>query len=215
MYILYQSKQCFVPLAIKKEGNTKSSAETASSAVINSCLPSCLTRRFLRPRCVTQRVRGEIPITNPFSSTLVMCHGPLPVVTLGKKELTFEPHSTQDLEALGDVGLLWNARCSPGCGSPGCADIKNLEPHDPAPKALQPQPCQPVTACTRNPGPRLEPEALQPLPRQQADRLKRPPRTEPPLVSPRPGMPKQQATTDRPRGTDRAKTRAREVKERR
>ena len=51
------------------------------------------------------------------------CHGPLPIVTHGEKELTFEPHSTQDLEALGDAGLLWDARCPPRCDSPECASI--------------------------------------------------------------------------------------------
>ena len=74
---LYQSKQCFTPLAIKKEENTKSSAKTASRAVINYRFPSCLTRGFLRPCFVIQRVRGEIPMINPFLSTLVMPFPPM------------------------------------------------------------------------------------------------------------------------------------------
>ena len=102
------------------------------------------------------------------------CHGPLPVVTIGRRELTWEPNSTQDLEALSDVGLLWDAR-----HPPECAGSRNLGPHSPTPGTLLPQP---YPAGTRNPEPRLEPEAPQPLTRRQADRLKRPPLVDPPLA---------------------------------
>ena len=105
---------------------------------------------------------------------VIGCNGPLPVVTIGRKELTWEPHSTQDLEALSDVWLLWDAR-----HPPGCAGSRNLEPRSPTPGTPLPQP---YPAGTRNPEPRLEPEAPQPQTRRQADRLKRPPLTDPPLA---------------------------------
>ena len=94
------------------------------------------------------------------------CHGPLPIITLGKRELTFEPHSTQDLEALGDVGLLWDARYPPR--STGCG---NLEPRSPTPEGPQPQAYQLDAECIRNLEPRLDP---QPLTRSQANRLEKP-----------------------------------------
>ena len=34
------------------------------------------------------------------------CHGPFSVVDVGKRELTFGPHSTQDMQALIDAELL-------------------------------------------------------------------------------------------------------------
>ena len=107
------------------------------------------------------------------------CHGPLPIVTLGEKELTFEPHSTQDLEALGDVGLLWDARCPPRCNSPECAGTQNLRPRNPTPGDPQPQPCQPGAECIRNLEPRLD---SQPLTRLQADRLEKPLLSKTPLA---------------------------------
>ena len=119
-----------------------------------------------------------IPCTS-LCSLMNLCHGPLPIVTLGEKELTFEPHSTQDLEALGDVGLLWNARCSPECDSPECTGSKSLRPHNPAPEAPQPQPCQPDAERIRNLKPRLDP---QPLTRSQANRLEKPLLTKTPLA---------------------------------
>ena len=119
-----------------------------------------------------------IPCTS-LCSLMNFCHGPLPIVTLGEKELTFEPHSTQDLEALGDVGLLWDARCSPECDSPECRGSKSLRPHNPVPGAPQPQPCQPDEECTRNLEPRPDP---QPLTRPQANRLEKPLLTKPPLA---------------------------------
>ncbi len=35
----------------------------------------------------------------------------LPTVAIGKRELSFEAHSVQDLEALADARLLWDIRC--------------------------------------------------------------------------------------------------------
>ena len=116
---------------------------------------------------------------------LRICHGPLPVVAIGRKELTWEPYSTQDLEALSDVGLLWDTRYPPGC-----AGSRNLEPRSPTPGIPLPQP-YPVGV--RNPKPRLEPEAPQPLTRQQADRLEGPPLADPLLVL------GQQRPNDKPR----------------
>ena len=102
------------------------------------------------------------------------CHGSLPIITLGKRELTFEPHSTQDLEALGDVGLLWDA-----WRPPGSTGSENLQPRNPAPGDAQPQPCQPDAGCIRNLKPRLGP---QPLTRSQTNRLEKPLFTKTPLA---------------------------------
>ena len=88
------------------------------------------------------------------------CRGPLPIITLGREELTFEPHSTQDLEALGDMGPLWDAKCSPECVPPGCMGSKSLSPRNPTLERPQPQPCQPTTKCMRNPDPRLDSRTL-------------------------------------------------------
>ena len=102
------------------------------------------------------------------------CHGPLPIITLGKRELTFQPHSIQDLEAMGDVGLLWDAR-----HPPGSTGSENQEPRNPTPGDPQPQPCQPDAECIRNLKPRLDP---QPLTRSQANRLEKPRATKTPLA---------------------------------
>ena len=99
------------------------------------------------------------------------CHGPLPIVNIGTKELTFEPHSTQDLEALADVNLLWDARCSPACEATGCMSIRNPKPRYPTPEHPQSQPRSPAQECLRNPKPGL---GLQTLTRSEADRLGEP-----------------------------------------
>ena len=107
------------------------------------------------------------------------CHGPLPIVNIGTKELTFEPHSTQDLEALADVYLLWDTRCSPACEASGCAGIGNPKPRCRTPEHPQPQPRSPAQECLRNPEPGLD---LQTLARSQADRLREPSLTKTPLA---------------------------------
>ena len=107
------------------------------------------------------------------------CHGPLPIVSIGTKELTFEPHSTQDLEALADVDLLWDARCSPACKTSGCVSIGNPEPRHPAPEHPQPQPRSPAQKCLRNPEPGLDPRTLT---RSQTDRLGEPSHAGTPLA---------------------------------
>ena len=99
------------------------------------------------------------------------CHGPLPIVNIGTKELTFEPHSTQDLGALADVNLLWNARCSPACKASGCVGIGNPKPRYPTPQHPQPQPRSPAQECLCKPRPGL---GLQTLARSEADRLGEP-----------------------------------------
>ena len=101
------------------------------------------------------------------------------MVTIGTKELTFEPHSTQDLEALADVNLLWGDRDSPECKASGCASNGSLKPRYPALEHPQPQPRPPAHKCLRNPEPGLD---LQPLTRTQADRLGEPPLPRTPLA---------------------------------
>ena len=83
------------------------------------------------------------------------------------------------MEALGDVGLLWDARCLPECDSPGCAGNESLRPHNPTPEHPQPQPRQLAPECTRNPELRLDP---QPLTRSQTNRLEQPLSTKAPLA---------------------------------
>lgn len=57
------------------------------------------------------------------------CHGPLPVIAIGKRELTFEPHSTQDLRALNDAELLWDLRDPPsGASAPLTTPLGNANP---------------------------------------------------------------------------------------
>ena len=107
------------------------------------------------------------------------CHAPLPIVTIGTKELTFESHSTQDLEALADVNLLWNARCSSERESSGCLGNGSLNPRHATPEHPQPQPRPPAQECLRNPEPGLD---LQPLTRSQANRLEEPPLSKAPLA---------------------------------
>ena len=63
---------CTLHLPIRYGGYTNLSADTVSKAVMNSRLPSCLIRGFFFPHRVTTLVCGDIPITNPFSSTLVI-----------------------------------------------------------------------------------------------------------------------------------------------
>ena len=84
---------------------------------------------------------------------LRLCHGPLPIVSIGTKELTFEPHSTQDLEALADVNLLWDARCSPACETSGCVSFGNPELATPRRNTRNPNPARPPRSAYATPSP--------------------------------------------------------------
>ena len=77
----------------------------------------------------------------------------------------------QDLEALADMNLLWDARCSPACEASGCVSIGNPKPRYPTLEHLQQQPRSPAEECLRNPKPGL---GLQTLTRSEADRLGEP-----------------------------------------
>ena len=48
----------------------------------------------------------KIPDTTPDTTSIAK----LPMVAIGKHDLSFESHSIQDLDALGDVELLWDVR---------------------------------------------------------------------------------------------------------
>ena len=50
------------------------------------------------------------PATTPAATPAAMSIAKLPTVAIGKHDLSFESHSTQDLDALADVELLWDVR---------------------------------------------------------------------------------------------------------
>ena len=52
----------------------------------------------------------KTPITTPAATPAATSIAKLPMVAIGKHDLSFESHSIQDLDALADVELLWDVR---------------------------------------------------------------------------------------------------------
>ena len=48
----------------------------------------------------------KAPVTTPAATSIAK----LPMVAIGKHDLSFESHSIQDLDVLADVELLWDVR---------------------------------------------------------------------------------------------------------